>query len=265
MLHVEVLSALVFDHESWDRDSGTVDPVIVARGELPGRARPFVVDRIYRGPQGYYDESFVLLGPDGSEVYHHPYARLTLRGEMFEDRYRDVVRDRVTVSSADEHRLLLLVNDREVGRIPVFVDAPESATAAGVLGDALDATLKKSAIIWLDIPQPDGGRLRRPAWFVYQAGKVYLLTGPDEQELTNIDSAAEVTLIARSKEDRSRIATVPASVRVVERDSDEWERIAHLGLGTRLNLPDGDAALDRWRTTCTMVELTPQVTQVAKR
>ena len=49
-----------------------------------------------------------------------------------------------------------------------------------------------------------------------------------------------------------------ADVRVVPNDSDEFEKIATQGMGTRLNLKDGEAALQRWKDTCTMVELTLQ-------
>ncbi|MBW3562245.1 MAG: hypothetical protein KY437_07085 [Actinobacteria bacterium] len=258
MLNVELLSAVVFDHDTWDQETGTIDPAIVARGELPARARPFVVDRVYRAPAGHYDESFAIIDQHGQVVYQHEYARIVLRGEMFEDRYRDTVRANPVFSSADEHTMVFLVSDQEVGRIPIFVDAPDSAKAAGVMNDVLSSTLKKSAIIWLTIPQPDGSTVTRPAWFVYQDGKVFVLTGPDEQDLTNIDRAEQVELTARSKDVRAAVGTVPAVVRVVDNDSDEFAQIAEAGLSTRLNLEDGHDALERWRSTCTMVELTPQ-------
>ena len=199
---VELLSAMVFDLASWDRTTGSIDPALHVRGELPMGPLPFVVDRLYRGAQGRYDESFALLDADGAIVYQHPYARIHLRGEMFEDRFRDTVREGATISSPDEHALVFLISDVEIGRIPVFVEAAESASAAGVVGEALANTLKKSTIIWLTIPQPQGDTVTRPAWFVYDAGKVFVLTGPDEQQLTNLPEADEVTLIARSKEVR---------------------------------------------------------------
>ncbi|MFN2557003.1 MAG: hypothetical protein ABR592_09045 [Nitriliruptorales bacterium] len=258
MANVELLSAIVFDRGSWDEAAGTINPAVVVHGELPAEAEPFVVDRVYQGPQGAYDESFVLLDAQGGVVYQHPWGRVTMRGEMFEDRFRDVVHAHVAISSAEEHSLVLLINDFEVGRIPVFIEAPDSAVAAGVLGDVLDATLKKSAVIWLTIPQPQGEPMTKPAWFVYQDDKVYVLTGPAEQDLTAIARAGEVTLTARSKEVRSRIASVPAKVRVVANDSDEFDRVTQIALTTRLNLPDGDAALERWKQTCTLVELSPQ-------
>ena len=54
------------------------------------------------------------------------------------------------------------------------------------------------------------------------------------------------------------IAVLKADVRQVPNDSDEFEKIATQGMGTRLNLKDGDGALQRWKDTCTMVELTLQ-------
>jgi hypothetical protein len=45
-------------------------------------------------------------------------------------------------------------------------------------------------------------------------------------------------------------------VRIVD-DAAEFERIATLGLGTRLNLLDGQNALARWRSESVMVHLTP--------
>jgi hypothetical protein len=51
-------------------------------------------------------------------------------------------------------------------------------------------------------------------------------------------------------------------VRVLPADDDRWEKIARAGLGKRLNLPDGDAALERWREHCTLYELTPRFREV---
>jgi fructose-bisphosphate aldolase class I len=40
-------------------------------------------------------------------------------------------------------------------------------------------------------------------------------------------------------------------------DDAEFDRIATLGMGTRLNLRGGSDALERWRRECTLVHLTP--------
>ncbi len=45
---------------------------------------------------------------------------------------------------------------------------------------------------------------------------------------------------------------------VVPNDSEQFDKIAELGMGNRLNLPDGEGAADRWRRTCVLVELAPQ-------
>ena len=254
----ELLSAMVYDHGSWDQKTGSVNPAVIVRGELPGPGDPFGVDRIYRGPSGSYDESFALLDPEGKLVYQQPYGRIILRGEMFEDHFRDTVRERITIASGGEHTMVFVIGAAEVGRIPVFIEAPESAVEAGALADALGESLKKTSIIWLTIPQPAGAPIIKPAWFVYDAGKVFVLTGPGEQDLTNIALADTVTLTARSKEERSEIASVPVVVNVVPNNSDMFGRVAQMGLGTRLNLFDGEAAFDRWRETCTLVELSPQ-------
>jgi hypothetical protein len=258
VLRVRVLSGVVYDDERAEK-SGEIDPAIVVRGELPAHARPFVVDRIYRGPQGVYDESFAIVASDGAVVYEHEWGRVTLRGEMYEDRFRDTVKARVMLTTADEHTCVFLMNRQVIGRVPVFIDAPESAVASGAINDAVESTLKKSAIIWVTIPQPDGSEVTRPAWFIYQGGKVYVLTGPGEQDLTNIDKADKVTLTVRSKEIRSQISAIPSTVRVIENDSEEFERIGQGAVGTRLNLEDLPEAFERWKATCVMVELTPEL------
>jgi len=118
--------------------------------------------------------------------------------------------------------------------------------------------------MWLSVPQPPDRRGRpqpaheQAAWFVLERGKVYVLTGPTEQQITGLTSAPEVELIVRSKDVRSRIAKVPAATRVVPADDELFERIGRTALGKRLNLPDGDGALERWRAQCTLVELTPR-------
>jgi hypothetical protein len=257
VLRVQVLQAVVYDHDRFEQ-TGEIDPAIVVRGEFPAHSRPFVVDRIFRGPQGVYDEAFALVAPDGTVLYHHDWARVTLRGQMYEDRFRDVVRSEVELTSEDELMLVLLMNRQEVGRIPVFVDAPESAIATGALPDAVEAALKKSTILWVRIPQPDGGEITRPAWFVHQDAKVYLLTGPEEQDLPNIAEADKVTLVVRSKEDRSQIGAIPSAVRVVDNDAEEFEKIGESAVSLRLNLKDLPDALERWKATATMVELTPE-------
>lgn len=258
MPRVKLLHAMAFDEAHW-RETGVADPVIRVRGELPATADPFVVHRIYQGAQGQYEETFLLLDPEDVVIYERPYRYIRLRGEMFEDRFQARIPGSVKISSAEDHTLVFLLGGAEVGRVPVFIDAPDSAVAAGVLDEALQAALKKGDIIWLSIPQPDATELSRPAWFVYEDGQVYVVTGPGEQQLTNLEACQQVSMTVRSKDSRSAIATVPADVRVVDKSTEEYDRITRQGVRDRLNLADGwDAALERWRETCRLVALTPR-------
>ncbi len=256
MARVKVMSASAFDLASFEQ-TGVLDPVVRVFGELPAHTQPFGVNRVYKGAQGRYEEVLAIADPDGLVVWESEPRMLELRGEMFEDLFRRTVRDDIELASTRDHTLVLYLDGQLVGRIPVFVDAPESATAAGVLLEAAEVALKKGSICWVSIPQRDGSILSRPAWYVQQGQKLFLVKGGDEQQLPGLEHAGEVTLTVKSKDVKAMIGSMPAAVRVVT-DEEEFDRIASLGLGTRLNLPDGEGALERWRRTCTVVELTPR-------
>lgn len=257
MARVKLMKAMAYDAESFAQ-TGVPDPVIRVLGELPSRSEPFHVNRIYKGAQGRYEENIVLLDPDEVVVWERPARLIELRGEMFEDLFRTEVTEPIEIETSDEHQLVFLLDGQVAGRVPVFIEAPQSLTAMGALADAAETALKKGSIMWLSIPQPDGTTVSRPAWYVQQGGKLFVLKGPEEQELPHLEDNDVVRMTVKSKDVMAAIGTVDAEVRVVDNASDEFERIATLGMGNRLNLRDGNAALDRWRETCTLVELTPQ-------
>jgi hypothetical protein len=256
MARVKLLSAMAYDRETYE-SSGVADPVIKVLGELPATARPFNVHRVYKGSQGVYEESMLLLDADGFVIWERAPQLIELRGMMFEDLFRNPAKADVSIESAGEHTLVFLLGGVEAGRIPVFIDAPQSVTSAGVLPEAAEAALKKGSIMWLTIPQLDGGEVSRPAWYVQQGRKVFVVKGGIEQALPNLENCDVVRMTVKSKDIKAAIGDLPMSVRVIPADSEEFDRIATLGMGTRLNLPDGEGALDRWRTDCTMVELSP--------
>lgn len=256
MARVKLLSGMAYDLGTYE-ESGIADPVLKVYGELPSNAQPFALNRVYKGAQGRYEEVLVIADPDGVVVWESSPRLLELRGEMFEDLFRDTVRERIPVSSIEEHTLGFYLDGRLEARVPVFVDAPQSAKANGVLLDASEASLKKGSIVWLRIPQRDGTSLTRPAWYVQQGKQLFVIKGGDEQQLPGLEDTSAVTLIVKSKEARATIGELDADVRVVT-DADEFERIATMGLGTRLNLTDGPDALERWKATCQLVELTPR-------
>ncbi|MDX1620905.1 MAG: hypothetical protein R3320_07940 [Nitriliruptorales bacterium] len=258
MPSVKLLSAMAYDLKRYEEEA-IADPVIQVYGELPGGAQPFGVNRVYKGAQGVYEEVLLLLDPEGLVIWEQPSRFIELRGEMFEDLFRDRIDADVKIESTDEHELVFLLGNEEIGRIPVFIDAPQSLRSHGVVDEAIETALKKGSILWLTIPQPDGTAAHRPAWYVQQGKKVFVLKGGGEQKLPHLEDCSRVTMTVKSKDIKATIAEVEADVRVVDNDSDEFDKIATMGLGTRLNLRDGEAALDRWKQTCRMVELTPRL------
>ena len=256
MARVKLMSAMAFDVETYE-STGAADPVLVVRGELPGSSRPFNIHRVYKAAQGVYEEVVVLADPEGVVLWESPPRNIELRGEMFEDLFRRRVDDRLEITSTREHSLGFYLDGALVGRVPVFIEAPDSAQHAGVLLEASEAALKKGSILWLTIPQQDGTSVSRPAWYVQQGQRLFVLTGEGEQQLPNIEHCDVVRLHVQSKEIKASIGEMDADVRVVD-DAEEFERIAGLGLGERLNLTDGQNALNRWIETCKMVELTPR-------
>jgi hypothetical protein len=256
MARVKLMSAMAYDLESFE-ETAVADPVIRVLGELPGGSRPFGINRVYKGAQGTYEEVLVLVDPDQRVIWESQPRYLELRGEMFEDLFRRRVDDRIEITSTGEHSLVFYLDGGIAGRIPVFIDAPESVSGAGVLLEAAETALKKGSICWIAIPQPDGTEVSRPAWYVQQGPKLFVVKGETEQELPNLEHNDVVDVTVKSKDIKASIGVLTCDVRVVT-EPEEFERIAALGLGTRLNLPDGDAALDRWKQHCTVVELTPR-------
>lgn len=256
MSRVKLLSGMAYDLDTY-AESGVADPILRVLGELPATAQPFALNRVYKGPQGVYEEVVAIADPDGEVLWESAPRVRELRGEMFEDLFRQEVRDPITIANPREHTLAFYLDGQLVARVPLFIEAPESVSAGGVLMEAAETALKKGSICWLTIPQRDGSRLTRPAWYIQQGQTLFVLKGPDEQELPGLEQAREVTLTVKSKDVKATLGEMPAAVRVVT-DDGEFERVATMGLGTRLNLPDGQGALQRWKATCTLVELTPR-------
>lgn len=258
MANAKLLTAIAFDIATFEQD-GLADPIIRVHGDLPASSQPFHLNRVYKGPQGVVEETILLLEPDGKTVaWQRPHKKIELRGEMFEDLFRMQVREKIEIRESGEHTLVFIIDGTEAGRIPVFIEAEDSVVSQGALADAVDKGLSKSSAMWLTIPQKDGTELSRIAWYVQQGGRVFVMKGGSEQELPNLEHCDEVTMTVKGKDVKAAIGVVKATTRVVGNDTDEFENIAQLGLGTRLNLKDGDAALARWRNECQLVELTPQ-------
>jgi len=252
---VKVLSAVAFDVAHFE-STGTADPAIRVLSELPGRSEPFHVSRVYKGAHGRYEEVLAIADPAGTVIWESAPHLIQLRGEMYEDLFRRTIDEPIMIASSGEHTLALYLDGALVATVPLFIEAPHSLIATGATMDAVETALKKGSIVWLRIPQPGGGEVQRPAWFVQDGRTIYVIKGGSEQELPGLESASSVTMTVKSKDVKATIAELSAGVRVV-RDDAEFDRIATLGMGTRLNLRGGSDALERWRRECTLVHLTP--------
>src|SRR5215207_9541433 len=222
-----------------------------------GRIAPFSVRRSYTGAGGWYREAMAVLAPNGDVVWRSPERALTLRGSSKIDTFTDEVHG-VAVDSDDDHELVLLVNGDEVGRVPMAVLDEDPPWSSGSETDVLDEALKKSTVVWVEVPGEGGTDGRAvPVWYGTLDGRVYVLVGGSEQHVPGLAEATRVTLVARSKEQQSLVAEVEASARVVDPKDPLFGRVAAVLLPRRLNLRDGEQAVDRWRNECTLVELTP--------
>src|SRR3954454_7542832 len=118
----------------------------------------------------------------------------------------------------------------------------------------VEESAKKSGLLWV---RAAGPRHRaQPMWQVWNDGAIYVLTGGIEHPAREA-RADRALVILRSKDKGPRLLTIEAAVDVVEPGSDEWSALAPLLVAQRLNLPDGEAAPERWRRECVGYRLRP--------
>jgi hypothetical protein len=222
-----------------------------------GRVAPFVVQRSYTGAGGWYREAMALLAPNGDVVWRSGEQAITLRGSSKIDTFSDEVHG-VVVDSDEDHELALLVGGDEVGRVPLAILDEDPPYTTGSDAAVLDEALKKSTVVWIEVPGEGGtGGRAVPVWYGTLDGRVYVLEGGSEQHIPGLAEADQVVLAARSKELQSLVAEVEASARVVPASDPLFNRVVAVLLPRRLNLRDGEQAAERWRKECTLVELTP--------
>jgi hypothetical protein len=230
--------------------------VFVGRGGK-GTVAPFTVRRSYTGAGGWYVESMALLAPNGDVPWRSKEQPVTLSGSTKINIFSDEVHG-VVVDFADDYELVFLIGNDEVGRVPVSVLDEDPPSAGASPTAVLDEALKKSTVVWIEVPGPGGtGGRAVPAWYGTVDGRIYVLTGGSEQRIRGLDQADSVLLSARSKNVQSLVSRMEASARVVPASDPLFARVVPVLLPRRLNLPDGEQAADRWRKESTLVELTP--------
>lgn len=112
---------------------------------------------------------------------------------------------------------------------------------------------KKSDLLWVEV----GDGPARGMWHVWHDDAVLLVTGGIEQPDPGLTSGGTARLVIRSRDKGSRLLTVDAAVERVDASTDDWADVAAALHAKRLNSPDGDAAVDRWRRECQLWRLTP--------
>lgn len=120
----------------------------------------------------------------------------------------------------------------------------------------IDEAMKKTGLVWVRASGP--GRRAIGMWHLWQDGNVYLLTGGIEQPVPDgLQSGGSAHVTARAKDKNARVLSFEASVDTVAPGSDDWQTITAALVPKRLNLPDGEAAPERWARECTVWRLRP--------
>ena len=131
---------------------------------------------------------------------------------------------------------------------PADPAAPPSLAAA-LLAEAV----RKGPVGWIDTGSGDP----RAVWWLWHDDAVALVTGGAEQPDPGQTDGGRVVAIARSKENGARVVAAGCTVRRVPPEDATWDDVAAALHAKRLNAPDGDAALERWRATSDVWVLTP--------
>jgi hypothetical protein len=223
----------------------------------PGPALPFMLFRAWKVPTGYVSEEVRLVGPSGRTLYRWGPTVRRMKGSMDLTIELDMVTDAVLEESGT-YLASFIVDDEILGELefPVYVQAP-----ATKLPKETEDGLRKSDVIWVGT-RMNGDRRMAPVWFAYKDGKIYLLSrkepGSDEQTVPGVPEARELVVVTRRKGRDTSLQEFTAAQRVLE--GPEWETAAKLLVDRRRSRvgPPADS-IQRWRGSCDIVELTPNV------
>lgn len=251
----ELVAAAVVDQRVWDAQ-GNMAPDGVYLVGLPGPALPFVVFRAWKVPIGFVTEEVRFIGPSGRTIHRWGPQVRRMAGAMDLTTEIDPVTDAVFTESGT-YVASFILDGQIVGELefPIFVQA-----AATKLPKETEDGLKKSDIIWVGT-EVNGRQKLAPVWFAYKNGKIYLVSqrepGPQEQTVPGVPGA-ELVVVTRRKGRDTSLEQFTASQRKLE--GAEWEEAAKfLADRRRSRLGPPQDAIARWRTTCDIVELVPNV------
>lgn len=254
----ELVYANVLDRRVYDAEGLGGQPLVYGF-RVPGRPLPFVVARQWKAPQGVVVEQFELVAPSGTAFYRSPPVPRRMRGQMDLTEFVDVVED-CTFEELGVHVASFVIDGEVQGQVEfqlVLQQPPER------LPKEIEDALRKSDVIWAGL-QEDGRERLVPVWFAYQRGRLYVLHATDpsspEQRVPGLPEAPELLVVTRYKGRDTRLSRFPAAVRVIPPASPEFAGLAAALADRRRDRhgPPGEA-INAWKSTCVIAELTPNV------
>lgn len=256
---MELVAGLAADQRVWDAYGENAAGGIYLLGQ-PARALPFVVMRAWKVPNGLVSEELRIIAPSGRTVYRWgPHAR-RMRGMMDLTVEVDTIDDAL-LEETGTYVVSCILDGDIIGEFEVPVYLQEAPTK---LPKDFEEGLKKSDVIWVGVEHQ--GRPRTvPAWFAYRNGKIYVLSqremGPEEQTIPGLGASAEILVVTRRKLRDTALDRFFATPRLLQ--GAEWEEMAKVLVDKRRSRPGAPAdSLNRWRGTCDIVELVPNVPAV---
>jgi hypothetical protein len=255
----ELVYGNVLDGRVYDAEGPGGQPLVYAFS-IPGQALPFAVVRQWKAPQGVVDEGFEFISPTGATVYKSPPRARRMPGQMDLTEIVDRVDD-CTFSELGVYVVSFLIDGEVQAQVEfqvVLQQPPEK------LPREVEDGFRKVDVIWVGV-EDDGRDRVAPVWFAYQKGKVYLIhaTSEDAQEQRVPGVAEETTdmlVVTRHKGRETRANRVTATCRVIEPSSPEFDPLAR-ALADRRRDRHGPPveAINRWKKSCVILELTPHV------
>jgi hypothetical protein len=254
----ELVFANVLDARLWESQGQGGQPLVHSIS-LPGRALAFVVARYWKAPQGFVSEHFELIAPSGKTAYASERRPRRMIGQMDLTQIVDVVEDAV-FEELGVYAASFLLEGEVQGQVE-FQLLLQAAPQA--LPKDVEDGLKKSDVIWVGI-EANGRDRAVPVWFAYRQGRIYLVhcsdAGSGEQQVPGLPDAPELVVVTRRKGRETRADRFYAAVRLIEPDNPEFDGLAGL-LADRRRDRHGppEEAVKRWRSSCLIAELTPEV------
>jgi hypothetical protein len=252
----ELVAAAVVDKRVWDAQGNMAPDGVYLVGQ-PGPALPFVMFRAWKVPVGFVTEEVRFIGPSGRTIYRWDPRVRRMAGAMDLTTEVDVVEDAV-FDETGTFVASFILDGQIVGELefPIYVQA-----APAKLSKETEDGLKKSDVIWVGT-ESNGRRRTAPVWFAYKDGRILLVSqrepGPEDQTVPGVPDAPELVVVTRRKGRDTSLEEFSAAQRVLQ--GAEWEAAAKVLADRRRSRvgPPGDA-IKRWRTSCDIVELVPNV------